>query len=109
MYKMDNLKLDMGKRIASARFQKKLTQAAIAKELGVTHQCVQKYEKGTIEISSTNLLKIANILEKPIDFFFHADVNTLPRKIIQNFESSYDVFQDTTLGSHVSMLSNKIS
>ena len=106
---MDNLKLDMGKRIASARFQKKLTQAAIAKELGVTHQCVQKYEKGTIEISSTNLLKIANILDKPIDFFFHADVNTLPRKIIQNFESSYDVFQDTTLGSHVSMLSNKIS
>jgi transcriptional regulator with XRE-family HTH domain len=109
MYKMDNLKLDMGKRIASARFEKRMTQAAIAKELGVTHQCVQKYEKGKIEISSTNLLKIANLLNKPIDFFFHADVNTLPRKIIQNFESSYDVFQDTVLGSHVPMLFNKTS
>ena len=42
---MDNLKLDMGKRIASARFEKRMTQAAIAKEVGVTHQCVQKYER----------------------------------------------------------------
>ena len=104
---MDNLKLDMGKRIASARFQKKFTQARIAKDLGVTHQCVQKYEKGKIEISSINLLKIANLLNKPIDFFFYADIDSLPRKVIQNFESSYDVFQDTALVSHVPMLSNK--
>ena len=107
MYKMDNLKLDMGKRIASARYEKRFTQARIAKELGVTHQCIQKYEKGRIEIPSTNLLKIANFLEKPIDFFFHADVDSLPRKVIQNFESSYDVFQDTAIGSHVPMLSDK--
>jgi transcriptional regulator with XRE-family HTH domain len=107
MYKMDNLKLDMGKRIASARYEKKFTQARIAKELGVTHQCIQKYEKGRIEIPSTNLLKIANLLEKPINFFFHADIDSLPRKIIQNFESSYDVFQDTVLENNVPMLSNK--
>lgn len=107
MYKMSNLRLDIGKRIASARFEKRMTQAAIGKELGVTHQCIQKYEKGVIEISATNMLKIANFLDKPINFFFEADVETLPKKIKQNFESFYDVFQDTAVGSHVPMLSNK--
>jgi DNA-binding transcriptional regulator YiaG len=47
-----------------------MTQQALATNLGVTFQQVQKYEKGTNRISAGRLLTIARALETPIGYFF---------------------------------------
>jgi transcriptional regulator with XRE-family HTH domain len=55
-----------------------LSLAAVAKELGLTFQQLQKYEHGTNRISASKLYKIAQILMcKPGDFFPPADAPPL--------------------------------
>lgn len=57
-------------RLRLARTALKLSQGALAEELGVTFQQVQKYEKGATRISASRLYRIALILGQPVSFFF---------------------------------------
>ena len=49
--------------------KKLCTQTKLAKQIGVTFQQIQKYEKGQNGISSTKLLKISRYFKKPLDYF----------------------------------------
>lgn len=52
------------------QFRKKLvTQSELSKQIGVTFQQIQKYEKGQNGISSTKLLKISRFFKKPLAYF----------------------------------------
>ena len=51
----------MGKRIAEHRKRLGLTQDALAEKLGVTAQAVSKWENGTADPSTSNLLKLAKL------------------------------------------------
>ena len=65
-------KLDkyIGHKISIVRLAKALSRKELAEIVGVTHQQLYKYEKGTNRISAGRLLLIANALDKNISYFY---------------------------------------
>ena len=49
--------------------KKLITQSELSKQIGVTFQQIQKYEKGQNGVSSTKLLKISRFFKRPLDYF----------------------------------------
>jgi transcriptional regulator with XRE-family HTH domain len=60
----------VGDRLRLARRALSLSQEALAEQLGVTFQQVQKYEKGINRISAGRLHQVAEILDVPVSYFF---------------------------------------
>lgn len=60
----------VGERIYSLRLAQGISRQQLSKIIGVTHQQLQKYEKGTNRISVGRLLLIAKALSKDISYFF---------------------------------------
>ena len=60
----------IGARLRAARIERGLSQAAFGEKLGLSFQQVQKYELGKNRISAGRLLECADILVKPVDWFF---------------------------------------
>ncbi len=60
----------VAKRLRGARLEAGLTQEIVGKELGLTFQQLQKYEKGSNRISAGRLASLARIYRKPIGWFF---------------------------------------
>ena len=59
----DSIDIQLGASVRSRREALRITQAELAKAIGVTFQQVQKYEKGTNRISASRLVRIAALLE----------------------------------------------
>ncbi|HEX2255748.1 MAG TPA: helix-turn-helix transcriptional regulator [Afifellaceae bacterium] len=68
--RLNPLERHVGDRLRLARKAMKFSQEALAEQLGVTFQQVQKYEKGINRISASRLHKAAVILDVPVSFFF---------------------------------------
>jgi transcriptional regulator with XRE-family HTH domain len=66
----DPVDIEVGHRIRIERLARGLSQTALANQLGVTFQQVQKYEKGTNRIGSSRMLQISEILKRPVSWFF---------------------------------------
>ena len=68
----------IGNKIYSERISKGLSRQQLAKVIGVTHQQLQKYEKGVNRISVGRLVLIAKALAKNTQFFYEGidDANT---------------------------------
>ena len=47
-----------------------MTQSALAEQMGLTFQQLQKYESGANRISASRLWEIAQILNVPVVWFF---------------------------------------
>jgi transcriptional regulator with XRE-family HTH domain len=47
-----------------------MSQEKLGEQLGITFQQVQKYEKGANRIGAGRLLRISQVLEEPISYFF---------------------------------------
>lgn len=60
----------VGNRIRMRRLMLGLSQTALANELGLTFQQVQKYEKGANRVAGSRLQQISEVLQVPISFFF---------------------------------------
>lgn len=60
----------VGERIRRFRKDAHLSQTALADQIGVTFQQLQKYEKGTNRVGTGRLLHIAHALDVPITAFF---------------------------------------
>jgi transcriptional regulator with XRE-family HTH domain len=60
----------VGRRVRMARVSRGLSQTALASQLGLTFQQLQKYEKGTNRISASKLHDIAQILGVEVVSFF---------------------------------------
>jgi len=56
----------IGERIRARRLELGLSQTALADELGITFQQVQKYERGVNRVSAATLLDICTVLEVEI-------------------------------------------
>ena len=65
--KIDNA---VGERIHELRISMGLSRQQLALKIGVTHQQLQKYEKGTNRISAGRLAAIAKALKKSVAYFF---------------------------------------
>ena len=66
----DPVDLEVGHRIRIERLARGLSQTALANQLGVTFQQVQKYEKGVNRVGAGRLTKIAGVLGVPVGTFF---------------------------------------
>ncbi len=62
-YQPDPIDIAVGARIRLRRKGLKVSQQALAEELGVSFQQVQKYERGSNRVSSSMLVKIARRLQ----------------------------------------------
>ncbi len=60
----------VGGRVRLRRIQLGLSQAAVARKIGVSFQAVQKYEIGGIRISASRLYEVAEALNISPAFFF---------------------------------------
>jgi transcriptional regulator with XRE-family HTH domain len=60
----------IGKRIHSLRLALGLSRQQLSEEIGVTHQQLQKYEKGTNRLTVGRLMLIGKALSKDISYFY---------------------------------------
>ena len=60
----------VGSRVKQRRIVLGMSQDKLAKELGLTFQQVQKYERGTNRIGASRLHDMSRILTVPVSFFF---------------------------------------
>ena len=60
----------VGSRVRMRRLMLGMSQGALADQLGLTFQQVQKYEKGINRISASRLQQMCHILQVPVPFFF---------------------------------------
>jgi transcriptional regulator with XRE-family HTH domain len=66
----DPVDVEVGHRIRIERLARGLSQTALANQLGVTFQQVQKYEKGVNRVGAGRLTRIAEVLGTPVGTFF---------------------------------------
>jgi transcriptional regulator with XRE-family HTH domain len=71
----DRVDIEVGRRIRTFRLEKGLSQEQLGDQLGLTFQQVQEYEKGINRIGAGRLMRIANILEIPVEIFFDLPQN----------------------------------
>ncbi|MED0758306.1 helix-turn-helix transcriptional regulator [Aneurinibacillus thermoaerophilus] len=60
--------LTLGQRIKQRRKERKMTQAQVAKELGIDNTTVSKWESDTYQPDAENLKKLANLLLTTTDY-----------------------------------------
>jgi transcriptional regulator with XRE-family HTH domain len=77
--KEDAHKVDIfvGRQICYARRARNMSMEALAASLGLTFQQVQKYEHGRNRVSAGRLFQIAGVLQKPVEWFFPDQQQTL--------------------------------
>jgi transcriptional regulator with XRE-family HTH domain len=56
-------------RLIEAREEAKLTQREVAKELGLSHSFLSKCETGERRVDVMELLQLADLYSKPLDYF----------------------------------------
>src|SRR5947207_12928110 len=62
----------IGQKLRALRLDRGLSQGALAGEIGVTFQQLQKYEKGANRVSAGRLARIAAALGVPVTAFYDA-------------------------------------
>jgi transcriptional regulator with XRE-family HTH domain len=87
------LEVPFGNKLRQFRLTKGMSQTDLGKQLGLTFQQIQKYEKGANRMSASTLQKAAIVLGVPItDFFDPAATKSKKadpeRAAINNFISS---------------------
>ena len=60
----------VGLQLKKLRLLRKKTQTRLANKIDVTFQQLQKYEKGTNECRLINLLKLSEVLNVELDYFY---------------------------------------
>lgn len=60
----------VGRRLRHARWQRSLTRAELAEQVGLGLKQIQKYETGVNRISASRMWDLAVVLGLPIAFFF---------------------------------------
>lgn len=74
----DPIDIHVGQRVRARRKMLGLSQTQLGKELGVTFQQVQKYERGTNRIGSSRLFRMSTTLDVPVAYFFEGAETKLP-------------------------------
>ncbi len=77
----------LGNRIQTAREEKKMSQEQLAHAIGCSQSALSNYEKGKRRIYLSQLEKLSEVLDKPIDYFMEvleSDNLELPSSNMQN-------------------------
>ena len=62
--------LHIGGQLRARRLSQRMSQADLAKALGITFQQIQKYERGLNRVSGSKLYEAACVLGVPVDYFY---------------------------------------
>ena len=60
----------VGKKIREARIRQGMSQTALADQIGITFQQLQKYENAANRVSCSRLYEIGRVLGMPVQAFF---------------------------------------
>ena len=86
----------IGKRVMMCRRERGLSQAALAEQLGISFQQLQKYEQGQNRITVARLAKIASELDVAIGYFLTGAVALTHSDIMQKLDDEtaedFDIF-----------------
>ena len=82
----------VGSRIRLRRKDRKISQSMLAKELGLTFQQVQKYERGGNRVSASKLYETARVLEVPVGFFFEG-LQLFPEGDVSEVDAMSDILR----------------
>ena len=85
--------IHVGIRLRLARAHADLSQTAVADQVGITFQQIQKYEKGTNRIGASRLLQLARVLGIDVGFFFEGteDIVDHGEMVVQRPPASIDL------------------
>ncbi len=72
---------DLGNKIRIRRENMGYSRSKVARELGITHQQISKYEKGTNIISLIKLIRLADLFDVPFSYFIEDKKDHLDRII----------------------------
>jgi Zn-dependent peptidase ImmA (M78 family)/transcriptional regulator with XRE-family HTH domain len=82
-----------GQRIKQGRILRGFSQEQLGKKIGITRQAISNCEKDTISLNMANLLKVSEILELPLSFFYKPPTENNSDKMI--FFRSKDIPKKT--------------
>lgn len=68
--KVSSIDVHIGELITRARKLKNITQMQTAQACGVTHQQIQKYEKGTNKLSPARIVQLCNLYDITVASMF---------------------------------------
>jgi transcriptional regulator with XRE-family HTH domain len=87
----------VGSRVRMRRKMLGMSQDKLGKELGLTFQQVQKYEKGANRIGASRMQQIAQVLQVPVEFFFEGvpDAFSMSKSDISSLANMNDFVSST--------------
>lgn len=85
----------VGNRVRELRIRAGITQQTLAKEIGVSFQQVQKYEKGANRMGASRLVQVAGILKIPVATLFQ-DIDSRGAQIAPLDRDASKVARDWT-------------
>lgn len=85
---MDSADKYIGEQIRRYRVADRISQEALAKEVGLTKQIISRIEKGERKVAFSELEKIAEYIDQPIEVFTTID---LKYKLIKRRHRSVDI------------------
>lgn len=107
----------IGERLASLRKGMNLTLQDLASRLSITHQQLQKYEKGINRISASRLLEVSQILNVPVSYFMdglnghtskeEAEKKMLCMRIMGNYHKIADPIQREAVARLIETLASQ--
>ncbi|WP_368933619.1 helix-turn-helix transcriptional regulator [Brevundimonas naejangsanensis] len=62
-----DIDIEIGRRLRQARLRLSLTQEEVGAQIGVTHQMIQKYERGETRLTLSTLARLRSILRIEAD------------------------------------------
>lgn len=68
----------VGNLLQKARIDANMTQEEVGNRLALSQDTISKHEKGAV-VSAFRLRQFARLYEKPISFFYMADINTITK------------------------------
>jgi transcriptional regulator with XRE-family HTH domain len=89
-------KLDalIGNKMNQLRLARGVTRHQLAEKVGVTHQQLQKYEKGINRITASRLADIAHALGVDVTYFFEDDLLPLDDEHIERQRMCIELMRD---------------
>lgn len=90
---MEDLILQMGKRIVSRRKQLRLTQEELAEKAGITPQTISSAELGKKAMRPENIVKVSEVLGVSTDYLLLGKITCVDKAILTNRISTLTVGQ----------------
>ncbi len=87
----DPIDVHVGHRLRQARLLAGMTQDDLGDGIGVSFQAVQKYEHGENRLSASRLFVAAQVLKRPVSFFFEDLDGAAPAKVSGNGVSREEI------------------